>query len=93
MQPTLIEAANGHKVWYLNGKYHRIDGPAVEFRDGTKIWLLDGKYHRTDGPAIEWGDGRKVWYLHDKVLPFDEWLNENTYLTDGEKVMMKLKYD
>jgi hypothetical protein len=23
---------------------------------------------------------------------FDEWLNKNTYLTAGEKVMMKLKY-
>ena len=28
--------------WYLNGKCHRIDGPAVEFADGSKYWFLNG---------------------------------------------------
>ena len=35
--------SNGHKVWYLNGKYHREDGPAVELATGTKCWFLNGK--------------------------------------------------
>ncbi len=26
------------KSWYLNGKLHRTDGPAVEYPNGTKIW-------------------------------------------------------
>ena len=33
----------GTKSWYLNGKYHREDGPAVESADGSKEWYLNGK--------------------------------------------------
>ena len=33
---------NGHKAWYLNGKLHREDGPAIEFNDGSKEWYLNG---------------------------------------------------
>ena len=36
--------ANGTKEWYLNGKRHREDGPAIEGTDGTKYWYLNGKY-------------------------------------------------
>ena len=56
----------GHKEWYLNGKRHREDGPAVEWADGTKVWYLNGKQHREDGPAVEWADGYKAWYLNGK---------------------------
>ena len=33
----------GTKKWYLNGKLHREDGPAVERSNGTKEWWLNGK--------------------------------------------------
>jgi len=33
----------GDKVWYLNGKRHREDGPAIEYADGYKAWYLNGK--------------------------------------------------
>jgi hypothetical protein len=45
----------GTKRWYLNGKLHREDGPAVEYTDGTKVWRQRGKLHRIGGPAIEYG--------------------------------------
>ena len=57
---------SGAKQWWLNGKRHREDGPAVEYPDGTKEWLLNGKYHREDGPACEWPNGSKSWYLNGK---------------------------
>jgi hypothetical protein len=57
---------NGNKYWYLNGKLHREDGPAVEWVDGTKYWYLDGKSHREDGPAVEYANGSKAWYLNGK---------------------------
>jgi hypothetical protein len=41
-QPELVEDADGTKFWYLNGKYHRTDGPAIEDADGTKKWYLNG---------------------------------------------------
>ena len=60
--------ADGTKQWFLDGKRHRTDGPAVEYADGNKYWYLDDKLHRTDGPAIEFADGDKVWYLDDKQI-------------------------
>ena len=62
---------NGDKEWFLNGKLHRVDGPAVEYADGTKHWYLDGKCHRVDGPAIEYANGTKCWYLNDKCHRID----------------------
>ena len=56
----------GYKRWYLNGKYHRLNGPAVEFPDGYKCWYLNGKPHRVNGPAIENVNGTKCWFLNDK---------------------------
>ena len=32
----------GTKFWYLNGKLHREDGPAVEYANGDKFWCLNG---------------------------------------------------
>jgi len=36
--------ANGNKSWYLNGKRHREDGPAIECASGSKFWCLNGDY-------------------------------------------------
>ena len=54
-----------HKTeWWLNGKRHREDGPAIEYQDGTKAWWLNGKRHREDGPAYEEANGDKSWWLN-----------------------------
>ena len=63
---------SGTKEWYLNGKCHREDGPAIEWADGAKQWYLNGKRHREDGPAFEWSNGTKKWYLNGKQLTEDE---------------------
>ena len=34
---------DGTKQWYLNGKLHRTDGPAVEYGNGNRAWFLNGK--------------------------------------------------
>ena len=43
------EYKNGNKYWYIDGKLHRLDGPAEEYRDGDKEWCkewhIDGKYY------------------------------------------------
>ena len=44
---------DGTKEWYLNGKLHREDGPAIEWASGGKSWYLNGKVHREDGPYFE----------------------------------------
>ena len=40
-------------TYYKNGKIHREDGPAIEWRNGNRHWYLNDCLHRTDGPAIE----------------------------------------
>lgn len=56
--------ADCSKEWYLDGKLHREDGPAIEKYDGTKSWWLNGKLHREDGPAYEGKNGIKEWWLN-----------------------------
>ena len=67
-KPEIKVSTDGTKHWYLNGKRHREDGPAIEWSDGAKEWYLNGKHHREDGPAIEWSGGTKSWYLNGKQL-------------------------
>ena len=74
-QPTMTIDKNGTKVWYLNGKCHRENGPAYESANGDKYWYLNGKLHREDGPAIEYADGEKEWLLNDKELTEDQFLD------------------
>ena len=67
-KPEVKVYADGSKRWYLNGKCHHGDGPAVEWADGGKEWYLNGNLHREDGPAVEDADGSKRWYLNGKQL-------------------------
>ncbi len=62
-----IEADEEGVIWWLNGKRHRTDGPAVIRADGTQAWFLNGKYHRTDGPAIVRQNGVLSWCLNNKL--------------------------
>ena len=39
-----VDENSGTRRWYLNGRYHREDGPAVEHIDGSRRWYLNGKY-------------------------------------------------
>ena len=56
------------RVWKDEaGRFHRLDGPAVEYVDGRKIWYINGVMHRSDGPGIESGTSR-VWYEHGRYL-------------------------
>ena len=43
MKPKCTINSDGTKAWYLNGKLHREDGPAIEWPDGSKQWYLNGK--------------------------------------------------
>ena len=56
----------GTKVWYLNGKKHRLNGPAIKLVDGNKAWCLNDKLHRENGPAVEYAKGGKDWWLHGR---------------------------
>jgi hypothetical protein len=86
---------SGDKYWYLNGQFHREDGPAIEWADGPKAWYLNDKLHREDGPAVERSNGYKAWYLNGKRHREDgpaveyadgdeDWFLNGEYLTEEE---------
>jgi hypothetical protein len=76
-----IESINGSTFWCDNkDRYHRTDGPAVEWPDGSKHWYINGMNHRVDGPAIEYPNGHKLWYINDKKMSeeqFNRWRAKN----------------
>jgi hypothetical protein len=68
MKNGLIISRNGTKLYYLNDKYHREDGPALEYSDGSRYYFANGKLHREDGPAIEYPNGNKSYWINDIVF-------------------------
>ena len=64
----IAEWPSGTKQWFLNARYHRVDGPAYEGANGYKSWYLNGALHRENGPTIEDPDGSKEWWLNDEFL-------------------------
>lgn len=75
MENELHIDPSGTKTWWLNGEYHREDGPAIEYTNGDKYWFLNDKRHREDGPAVELADGSKFWFLNGKELTETEFEN------------------
>ena len=53
--------------WYLNGRLHRIGGPAIKNTNGDCEWYVNGQLHRTDGPAVESSGGTRSWYLYGRL--------------------------
>jgi hypothetical protein len=65
-EPECTIFSNGTKQWYLNGKLHRIDGPAIEYPNGVKYWFLNGINYSFEEYIIaaEWGDEQIImWKL------------------------------
>ena len=54
--------SNGAQEWRLNGRLHRVDGPAFIGEHGYEVWYLDGKCHRVGGPAVTGPNGHKEWH-------------------------------
>lgn len=84
----------GSDIWYLDGKKHREDGPAV-ITETSKEWWINGKKHRVDGPAVIMHNGSVLYYqnglLHREGGPaielsngLKEWyINGNRHREDG----------
>jgi hypothetical protein len=57
---------NGDVCWYIHGRAHREDGPAIDW-EAYKAWYINGVYHREDGPAIENKNNNKF-YIEGKEI-------------------------
>ena len=67
MKQYTVKVYEDRTEWYNeDGKFHRENGPTIEYANGDKYWHLNGLPHREDGPAIEYVNGSKYWYLNGK---------------------------
>lgn len=67
------------RQWYVDGKLHRIGGPAIE-KLHIREWRNKGKLHREDGPAVESIDnlvygGYKYWIDGKPISNKKDFLN------------------
>src|ERR1700691_1668900 len=92
----IIEYPNGSIFYYLNGKRHREDGPAIIRTDGTLEYFLNGFYHREDGPAVINEKG-EFYFLNDINITdeVNDWIKENNIpeiWNNSHKTLFKLTF-
>ncbi|CAM3739357.1 hypothetical protein [Litorimonas haliclonae] len=76
--------------WYIEGRRHRLDGPATTFYHGEQIgfeeWWVNGALHRDGAPAIlEYDSDKNVdqeWWYQNGLLHREYGPAETSY--DGE---------
>jgi antitoxin component YwqK of YwqJK toxin-antitoxin module len=88
---------NGQKeyeAYYLNNKWHREDGPAIQFwyQNGQKeyeAYYLNNKFHRENGPACQgwYENGQKEYeeYLLNDKLHRENGHAKQCWYEDGQK--------
>jgi len=55
-------------MWFIHGKRHREDGPAVINAQKTE-WYLNDMRHRIGGPAVEFNNrNTKEWWEYGKMI-------------------------
>ena len=99
-------SSNGQKQYeeyYLNGKWHREDGPAIQswWENGQKeseFYYLNGKRHREDGPAYQgwYENGQKeseIYYLNYNSYSRENWLNELKKINSPHYEDQLMKYE
>ena len=71
----------GHGTfYYVNGKCHRKNGPAIKYFDGTKEWCINDQFHRLDGPAREFSDGYSDYWIEGQPYSTKEEFEAAVYL-------------
>jgi len=89
MQEYTVKVYGDRTEWLQNGKFHRLDAPAIEYKNGAKYWYKNGRFHRLDGPAMEYSDGRVEYWENGVLIPNP---NETKEMTVAE-ISAKLGYN
>lgn len=74
--------------YFVDGKYHRENGPAFLEYDSsnrlqTEMWYREDLFYRTDGPAI-------TNYKRGKIVSQEWYINDKRHSTDGPAI---IRYD
>ena len=63
-----IETNDKSKFYFnLNGSFHRIGKPAINYFNEKKMWIENGRYNRLDGPAL----------INHQYSYIEFWIKEN----------------
>lgn len=99
---TGVVLQQDYKSWFVDGKYHREDGPALIWRSGRREWWIKDRRHRKNGPAIV-DKNYRAWYVngqfhrengpaiihyYPRVKKFHKewWVNDKKHRLDGPAV-------
>ena len=66
---SILEFTN-RREWYKNGKLHRINGPAIEYKNGCKKWYRNGILYKECGPDIVYNRIKKKWFINKKIMDY-----------------------
>lgn len=71
----ILVTDNGSKM-YLDkgGRYHRLDGPAIEWHYGSNEWFKNGIRHRIGGAAYEGKDEKQYWFEGKQYTENEYWM-------------------
>lgn len=94
-----VERHKNGTFWYdEEGRFHREDGPAVDWNTGLKQWRIHGNAHRLDGPAIIRENGTFDWcinnhYVTDLIFSWAvEMQIDLDNLTEDDKILIAMKW-
>jgi hypothetical protein len=80
-----------YQIPWLNINFGRLDGPSVISFNNYQYYCYKGKYHRIDGPAIIL-PFKHTWWLHGNRYNFKDFIENNNYISETEKLLLCLKY-
>lgn len=69
------------------GRYHRLDGPAIVYEDGTQEFYYLDLLHNRNGAAVVYPDGRREYWLDGTRYDYVDWLIRKTKRLKVEGVL------
>lgn len=86
-----IENTNGYQAYVVDGKFHRLGGPAQIWDENNCNYFEDDKLHRLDGPACVRSNPRdNQYFIKGKCFSKEQFDQEVAKLNRAEKEELKV---
>ena len=79
-----------HGVFYwVDGKLHRTNGPAIAWSNGEQSYWINDKLHRLDGPAVTWDNGEEFYFVDNKEVSKEDFYKNYYQKNDYTRIYIK----
>lgn len=86
-----IENTNGYQAYVVDGKFHRLGGPAQIWDENNYNYFEDDKLHRLDGPAcVRSNPNANQYFIKGKCFSKEQFDQEVAKLNQAEKEELKV---